>query len=200
MAPPRFQFTMSGMLWFTFWAGAILAIWMSAILHWVAALLLKESFQGGIERIVFALRVFSTFVLCVAVVWQCCSRASCPTGAWSSVDEIQMNKKTAIVDLSGATAALLIGVLFMNLYSTFANIEIKIKDPSPSLPVVAVLMRDYSLRLLIVPPLAAAMGSLFIVARRPVALAIVCRLAWALALGLVCITLLAWQISSIPLH
>ena len=51
----------------------------------------------------------------------------------------------------------------------------------------------------VIPLVVIGVGSIMIATKRQTGVVIVCQLAWLVALGLICITLVAWQVSFIPM-
>jgi hypothetical protein len=109
-----------------------------------------------------------------------------------------VNRKIACIDLAGATAALLIAVGFTHTYSIYANHRLNLAVDNHPLTPACEILRDYSLSMLFLPFGALGLGIVFIVVERLMATAIICKLAWVLTIGLISLTLVAWQISFIP--
>jgi hypothetical protein len=109
-----------------------------------------------------------------------------------------MNRNLHFIKLGCGTAALLIAVIFMHLYSLFVNGQIELNAENSIITPACESLRDYSLWLLILPFGALVLGIIAIASERPLTAAIICELAWLLTLGLICFTILSWQISLIP--
>lgn len=110
-----------------------------------------------------------------------------------------MERNKFVVDVVGATIAMLIAAGFVHVYSGYANILIKFSDDHLLLTPACVFLRDYSHVGLFLPLIVMVLGSVMIVKKSPTGVAIVCQCGWLLTLGLICFTLVAWQISLIPM-
>lgn len=110
-----------------------------------------------------------------------------------------MTRRKAIADLVGAVAALLIAIWFVHAYSHFVGLRIELEVDTPSLPPACEMLRDYSLFTLVLPLLVAVLGIIMIVTKMDTGMSIVCQSGWLLALTLICLAIVAWEVPFIPI-
>jgi len=110
-----------------------------------------------------------------------------------------MERNKLVVDVAGATIALLIAIGFVYMYSAFTDTRAELELDSVYFSPACIMLRDSSHVGPCLPLIVIVLGSVMIVKKSPTGVAIVCQCGWLLAFGLVCFTLVAWQISFIPL-
>ena len=108
-----------------------------------------------------------------------------------------MIRRVAAVQLVGALSALLIAAWFVYSYSFYVNRQLEEEDAL--LSSACIFLRDYSVYAFSLPFPIFIAGTVFVLRRMETSFCIACQLAWVLALALICLSLVWWQVPFIPM-